>query len=274
MNDITIVCCYNDPKQYNELVSQLNEQSVIPQIIGIDNTDNAYSSCSKAFNSVLDNIKTQYVAFSHQDMIFESPDVIKNFAIHLSRISESDLLGVAGVKANDKSTFSNIYDGLENKKIVGKSRIQDMEECETFDECFFGGYSSYFKNNPFSEDICNNWHLYAVEQCLRARVLGGKVYVCDTDMYHHSNGVHNEKLHDNFRALSKAYHKKYNYICTTCCRGYTDFIRRHWGHYARNMKIGIKPQNAFIRKALNYLRKKSKKNKTLHNFLYGTGFFK
>ena len=217
---------------------------------------------------------TQFVAFSHQDIIFESPDTIKDFIESLCKISENDLLGVAGVKSDNKSTFSNIYDGLENKKQVGQNRISDMEECETFDECFFGGYTSYFHKNPFSEDICNDWHLYAVEQCLRARVNGGKVFVCDSKMYHKSNGTHNEKLHEGFRSLSKAYRKNYSHISTPCCRGNTDFIRRHWGYYIRNTKIGIKPQNPFIRKSLRILRKIAKKNNALHYFLYGPGFFK
>lgn len=274
MSDITIVCCYNNKEQFEKFIGQFPSQTITPEIISIDNTSNNYTSCASAFNSVTAKISTPYVIFSHQDIIFESPNVISDFIQSLEKITSKDILGVAGVKADIRSTFSNIYDGIANKKQVGQNRVNGLEECETVDECFFGGYTEYFKENPFDEVICNNWHLYAVEQCLRAKKLSGKVYVCSLDIYHYSEGAHNSKLHDNFLTLSKAYHKDYAYICTPCCRGNTGLIRRNWGHYVRNTRLGIKPENPFKRKALGLIRKATKKSKFVHFLLFGDGIFK
>lgn len=41
--------------------------------------------------------------------------------------------------------------------------------CDTVDECCFGMERETFNSLRFNEDICDGWHLYAVEMCLRAK---------------------------------------------------------------------------------------------------------
>lgn len=41
--------------------------------------------------------------------------------------------------------------------------------CETVDECCFGMTCECFNRLRFNEEVCNGWHLYAVEMCLRGK---------------------------------------------------------------------------------------------------------
>ena len=49
--DVTVVCCYNDPKQYRKLTENLARQHYNYTLIGIDNCGKQYSSCAKALNA-------------------------------------------------------------------------------------------------------------------------------------------------------------------------------------------------------------------------------
>ena len=68
----------------------------------------------------------------------------------------------------------------------------------------------------FDETLCDNWHLYAVEQCLYHRMTGGKVYVFPCQIHHLSKGKINLKYMDGLVMLSKHYHSNFLYIWTTC----------------------------------------------------------
>ena len=185
MSDITIVCCYNNEKIYNDFVDSLKTQTCNYELIGIDNTSNKkFSSCAAAYNSVLNQIRTKYVIFSHQDILLNKTDSLAKFLGYLNKIALHDILGVAGVKFDVPYYFSDIkhYDKFTGKLInVGNCVIlNNFMQCDTLDECFFGGYSEHFKANPFDEKICDNWHLYAVDACLYTKSkCAGKIWFAD-----------------------------------------------------------------------------------------------
>ena len=274
MNRVTIVCCYNNGKQFEEFQRALSEQTEQVVLIGINNTNSTFSSCASAFNSISDQLETEYVIYSHQDIEFENSYALEKIVYYLEKTDKDDIVGVAGVRINEKSSYTNIFHGINNKRYAGKFRVSGIEECESVDECFFGGHSAHFREFKFDEKLCNNWHLYAVEQCLRAKKNGNKVWVCEADLYHNSDGIHNEMLHKNFRDLSKAYSRDFKYICAPCCRGRTDFIRRNWGYYKRNKKLGIKVKPFVLRKLLGLIDKLSGKIKLVKYILYGEELFK
>ena len=183
MSDITILCCYNNEEIYNGLVDSLKTQTCNYELIGIDNTSNKkFSSCASAYNSVLNQIRTKYVIFSHQDILLNKPDSIAKFLGYLNKIALHDILGVAGVKFDEECIYSEIkhinpYDG----KLIqaGETITSSLMQCDTLDECFFGGYSEHFKANPFDEKI-SNWHLYAVDACLYTKSkCAGKIWFAD-----------------------------------------------------------------------------------------------
>ena len=99
-------------------------------------------------------------------------------------------------------------------------------ECDTVDECFFGGYAEHFRHYPFNEVVCDNWHLYAVELCLRIRRTGNRVFICETDMIHTSTGTISHKYCRNLNRLCREYKAEYDTIYTTCSTCKTKLIPR------------------------------------------------
>ena len=116
--DLALICCYNDEKQLNELLlDSYNEQDVECEKIFIDNSTNRFSSAAKALNYGTSISKSNYYIFLHQDIKFLSSDSLKNFYEELKKCD--GILGVAGVKENEKKVFTSIVHG-KNKEIAGK----------------------------------------------------------------------------------------------------------------------------------------------------------
>lgn len=213
MSDVSVICCYNNLTQYQKLYNSLGNQSVYVDIVGIDNRKNSFSSCSKAYNYGIKKVKTEYVIFAHQDVELITEDTIRYFLSFLETTNENDILGVAGRKQGGKKVITNIRHG-KTKSYAGGQRLTGIEQCQTIDECFFGGHTRHFISNAFDEVLCDNWHLCAVEQCLRSISNGGKVYVCDVELIHNSSGRINYVYNRQFYKLSKKYEKKFEYIST------------------------------------------------------------
>ena len=228
---VTIVCCYNDTSVYNNFVASLQNQTCPYKLIGINNGDNAgFSSCAAAYNSVISNVDTKYVIYSHQDILLKDANSLEKFVAYLERINEDDILGVAGTRFDDQDgVYSNIvHRNRRTGKLLyaGLLYVEGMMSCDTLDECFFGGYSEHFLKHPFDEKLCNNWHLYAVERCLNTKVEGNSVYVCDVFLFHLSSGKLNSALIKGFYEILKHYADKFPLIRTTCVCSKTNFMRR------------------------------------------------
>ena len=96
-NKITIVCCYNDRKQYGRLQASLAKQNTGYELIGMDNCSRQYASCSLALNAATARVETEYVIYAHQDVELPGEDTLARFAGYLAQTGEEDLLGVAGI---------------------------------------------------------------------------------------------------------------------------------------------------------------------------------
>lgn len=251
--NVTIVCCYNDLKQYQNLQTSLEKQNIGYELIGIDNRTQQFTSCSSALNSVLEEIKTEYVIFSHQDIRLPEEDSLKRFLEYLHQIDDGDMLGVAGIVSGlltgRKRRFAEA-DGIVLSKVMhgsggemaGEMEFTGMTACDTLDECFFGGRTENFRRQPFDEAICDNWHLYGVERCLRARAQGHKVYVCDVALEHYSPGHINHAYNANFRRLAKNYAgqlQKITTLRTVCGSSKTDFWHRNLFYYKRELLLRL-----------------------------------
>ncbi|MBQ3447563.1 MAG: hypothetical protein IJG37_07970 [Synergistaceae bacterium] len=96
-----------------------------------------------------------------------------------------DIVGVAGVRFDEAGVITNIRHKwrYRNGEIsyAGSRRVEGgMMTCGTVDECFFGRHTEHFREYPFNEDLCNDWHLYAAEACLhvgRLRTGGAKLRI-------------------------------------------------------------------------------------------------
>ena len=164
----TIVCCYNKQSVFNKMLHSLKSQSEDVEVIEINNSDGKFSSCSAAFNSVIDQIRTKYVIFSHQDILYNTEYSLSNILDYFEKIGPYDIVGVVGRRATAKERMGNIKQGSDKKRAV-RGKVVGIEKCDTVDECFFGGYTECFQRYPFSETLCEGWHMYAVERCLASR---------------------------------------------------------------------------------------------------------
>ncbi|MBQ3449725.1 MAG: hypothetical protein IJG34_07540 [Synergistaceae bacterium] len=243
MSEVTIVCCYNNEAIYNDFVNTLKTQTCPYELIGIDNSGNGrFTSCAAAYNSVINDVKTKYVIYSHQDILLQDSDTLAKFVSYLDRIKRDDILGVAGVKFNIKRAYTNIKQ-IDNRTeeliFAGAHRLEsDFMECDTVDECFFGGYTEHFRNYLFDDAVCDNWHLYAAEACLRTKsnTNGGQIYICDINLIHRSSGNVNFAFVYDFCKLCRKYHKHFSFINTSCGRSKTDIF--HLGIYVL-YRLGI-----------------------------------
>mgnify|MGYP006970648827 CR=1 FL=1 len=65
---------------------------------------------------------------------------------YLNCINESDILGVAGSSFNSIYVKTNVLVGnCDELEYGGTERVNGIEECNTLDECLFGGYTEYFR---------------------------------------------------------------------------------------------------------------------------------
>ena len=73
-----------------------------------------------------------------------------------------------------------------------------------------------WRRHPFDENICDHWHFYGVEQCLYARLHGGKIYTFDADINHLSErGSLDKNFYKSLKRIAKKYEKEYSYILAT-----------------------------------------------------------
>ena len=255
---LTVVCCYNDKKQYSRLVKTLSEQTVSCELIGIDNCSNTFPSAASALNSAAGKIQTEYVVYSHQDIRLQKPDLLQTFLTYVCQIQTGDILGVAGaVKNPDRHSSdlefvaSKILHGPGHAS-AGEIDYSGMIPCETVDECFFGGKTETFVKAPFDEKLCPGWHLYAVDRCLFAHSFGRSVYVCDLPLVHESGGKIDHSYNLNFYRIAKHYAQlnsnsqkksdvpqrkssRIRCIRTVCGSAKTDFIHRSYFYLKREL---------------------------------------
>lgn len=242
MCEISVVCCWTNEKMYSGFVNSLKAQNVPCKIIGIDNRGNkGFTSCASAYNSVIDEIKTEYVIYSHQDILLNAPDVLSKFLSHLERLGHDDILGVAGVRFESSelsgliTDMKHIHPYADEIIYAGRNRVEGgITECDTLDECFFGGRTKHFRDYPFDEVTCDNWHLYAVEACLNAKSKArAKIWVYSTDIMHLSSGYINSAFVLGFRKLCRKYSGDFPFIRTTCANSFTDekSLRKYMLHY-------------------------------------------
>ncbi len=109
----TIVCYYNNQQMFDEMIDSLEKQSENVDIIAIDNSSNKYKSCAVTFNSVINQVHTKYVIYSHQDIIYNSSDSLSHILDYFEKIGEDDIAGVAGRKSSTKERIGNIKQGRE-----------------------------------------------------------------------------------------------------------------------------------------------------------------
>jgi hypothetical protein len=234
---ISIICVFNDKKVLNEyLLESLKDQTAHYELILIDNTNRKFKSAPDAFNNGAKNAKGNYLMFVHQDVDLCSKNWVENVEYVLNSLSN---LGIAGVAGKSKEgVVSNIKHGIP-PILAGKIQIIRPTQVQTLDECLFILPKPVFNMYKFDEEICNDWHLYTVEYCLRVLKSNLNVFVIPNNIYHASAGYSISKSYFVIlENLLRKYENDYKCIYTTVWNwnsSYSFSLQKIW--YLIRLKI-------------------------------------
>lgn len=229
MIDISIICCYNKQTLFdNTLITSLKTQKYKNyEIIGIDNSNRKYKSAAAALNCGINASTGKYIIVVHQDFEFKDCDALLKIKNYLEHNSELDVLGVAGAKLDKDASIL--------RKIVGRNRviyaslidsnnlIDAQMEVETVDECCFFFRRTFWETYHFDEQTCNGWDLYAVDMCLKARMLGGRAFVVPISSLHLSGGTLTKSFYVVLKKMAIKYQRDFERIITPCVVTTTKF---------------------------------------------------
>ena len=243
IDDLTIVVVWYKKNQLDEFMKNINRQRNIRiKIITLDNSKNSFVGAREAFNSVIKEIGTKYVAFSHPDVNFEKEDEMENMLHYIKNLNNIGIVGIAGCKEGRAwEILSNITHG-SNKSKAGRE-IKNVEIVQTVDECLFFLETKTLIEHPFSD--IKGWHMYAVEQCLELETQGYTNYVIPSNVWHRSAGNSLDPSYVvTLKRIIKKYSNKYKYINTTVkqwkTRGIGPLIYREYYYFKQLIKRKIK----------------------------------
>lgn len=225
---ITIVSCYNNKSVYNEfLYSSVYHSSAKCELIAVDNTKKQFASIADAYNSVLPQVKTEWVLFCHQDLAFDS-DFLSKLEEGLADINQA-VVGFAGI--NDQGVVYSNLKYKDTKRFITRTQLEDAAEVFSIDECCFAvRYQDLLDEKGFDAEICSGWHLYAVELCLRFIVDGKKVICLPIELYHKNDDGEGLAVDTQFlqclRKICIKYRKQFVKIFTPCYIIQTNPIKR------------------------------------------------
>lgn len=195
---VSIICCYNKPHEYQELLESLKKQNVVYEVIAVDNVDQGFTSAAAALNSGAQSAKGDVLVFLHQDIIFLDSDSLSKLVTAVSACeNRACVVGVFGASHKQKG-------------YVGEFLEQD-----SLDECCVAMTKKTWESFKFNASLCDGWHLYVVELCIRVRQAGGLVLSGNFDIRHLSTGNVDEAYMATYRRLLTWY-KSEKWICTTC----------------------------------------------------------
>lgn len=213
---ISVICIYNNKEILdNYLLKSLKTQTVDYELILIDNTENKFKSAAEALNNGAKDAKCKYIMFVHQDIDLLDDNWLKNAEDMLDSIPNLGIAGIAGKLNVKKGIISNMKDGIP-PKYAGTTKIKNITRVQTLDECLFIIPESIFKMLKFDEELCDDWHLYAVNYCLEIMKHGFYVYVLPLSLYHRSSGFSiSEKYYQTIKKMINKYKHDYKWIYTT-----------------------------------------------------------
>lgn len=203
------------------LGESLSHQTVPYEWILIDNTNHQFRSAASALNHGAQQAKGDIVVFAHQDIRFDTR-FLETLSRYLNELPNS-LVGVAGSKEN-LEVVTNIKQG-PNHENAGTQTLYEPTEVQTLDEVLIACKKEIFTKLQFDEKTCNDWHLYGVDLCLSAYVLGIPSIVVPMEIYHLSSGkISLGYALTLFKVLLK-HRKNFPFIYTSCGTSKTSLYR-------------------------------------------------
>jgi len=215
---ISVVCVSNDRTEIEKcLLPSLESQSVKFELIVIDNSSKKFESAARALNYGAEGARGKYIMFVHQDVLISSRTWLENVERILDGIRDVGIAGVAG-KASRNIIFTNINHKEGSPPPAGKVEINSPTIVQTVDECLFLIPRRVFSNLQFDEEVCSDWHLYAVDYSLSVGQRELSVYVLPFEGVHMSHGKSSLSTGGYYHTLRKVMRKhrdNYKHIYTT-----------------------------------------------------------
>lgn len=208
---LSLICVYNNEEILEKyLLASLKEQTILYDIVLVDNRENKFKSAAEALNFGAFNAKGDFFVFLHQDISFVSKQTLKEIEGIIQKLPQNSIIGVAGVK-DESGVISNIKHG-DPPYQVGNQRVEDHKICQTVDECFFIVPKNIFNKLNFDATTCDGWHLYAVDYCLTAEEkLNTKTYVAPINTIYHRSDSSNSMNKSYYSILKRVTHKHKRY---------------------------------------------------------------
>lgn len=231
---MSIICVYNNNNILEEyLIKSLEKQTEEYELILVDNQENRFKSATSALNYGAKKAHGDYLVFAHQDIYFSDENWIKNTAVQLKNLDNIGIVGVAG-KTGDSLVRSNIKQGL-NPVDVSPYKISKAEKASTLDECLFIIPKDIYNKYNLNEEICDDWHLYAVDYVYNIKNHGFEAYIIPTTLEHRSKGASmSESYYTTLPKLQKKYFKRG--LIRTCMGDWFTFIPISIQKYVKKFK--------------------------------------
>jgi GT2 family glycosyltransferase len=213
----SIVCVYNDKDVFSRsLLKSLQAQTAKFELIALDNSSGAFSSAAGALNHGTGQIRAEskYIMFAHQDISFSSKTWLQDIESMLHALPNLGIAGVAGNSKKANKLISNITHGMPPRH--DGYNLQEPVTAMTVDECCAIVPRDVFRKHQFDDILCNNWHLYVVEYCLRVLTLGYGVFVLPVDLHHGSTGNMDQSYFKILKKVLERYKTTYPKIYTSC----------------------------------------------------------
>jgi glycosyltransferase involved in cell wall biosynthesis len=220
---ISTVCVYNDRDILGQyLLPSLNQQTTQTELILVDNQQRRFKSAAEALNYGGRNARGEYIMFVHQDIRLESSTWIADAEKMLESLPKLGIAGVAG-KRDRTGIVTNISNGITPRP-AGTIRIDEATLVQTVDECLMIIPRNLFHRLPFDADVCDNWHLYAVDYSLSVGNSGLEVCVLPLPAHHRSGAYSmSDAYFVTLKSLLKKHKRNYTWIYTTMGDWYTVF---------------------------------------------------
>ena len=214
---ISVICVYNNTDALEaQLLASLKTQDAEYEFIGLDNRDRTYACAADALNAGAEQATGDILIFSHQDIYLKTPSELEKLASAIASCETGTIVGTQGVREPSKLYYENLTAGEEFDPALRNQFPDELVEVSCVDEGLFGMTRKTWEGHPFDAVLCDNWHLYCVEQCLFARKSGHKVYVWPAQIHHFSYGRISLGYMKNLKKLCAVYRRDFRYIWTTC----------------------------------------------------------
>lgn len=208
MSKLSLICVYNQKDILEKcLLKGLKIQTIKPELILLDNTNNDYTSAVEALQLGAKKASGDYLIFIHQDVEFLVPTIVEEIISFFEQ--GYNFLGSSGVKKYNPIMVSNVFTKTYDPKYPANSltkRFTSPIQVETVDECLFGMNRETYNTVGLNLQLCDNWHMYAVEACYHAKALNIKVFAVPLRIFHQSGGTISLSFIDSLRRVCKYYH--------------------------------------------------------------------